>query len=82
MQISPATRKKDLILKLSKYVQAGVREYWLVDAEKEQVLVYRIEDNCPMHFYGFQDQVPVGISLDGFAIDFARIREEMDYFSA
>ena len=32
--LSPSTRKKDMYLKLFKYMNAGVREYWIVDPEK------------------------------------------------
>ena len=28
--LSPSTRKKDMFIKLEKYMTAGVREYWIV----------------------------------------------------
>ena len=31
--ISPSTRRKDCFLKLQKYMNAGVREYWILDPE-------------------------------------------------
>ena len=34
--LSESTRKKDSYLKLMKYQKAGVREYWLVDPDKEK----------------------------------------------
>ena len=33
--LSKSTRKKDLVLKLNKYMTAGVREYWLVNPDKK-----------------------------------------------
>ena len=38
--LSESTKKKDSYLKLMKYQNAGVREYWLVDPEKKKVIVY------------------------------------------
>ena len=36
--LSPATRKKDLTVKLGKYIQAGVSEYWIVDPDRKSVV--------------------------------------------
>lgn len=32
--LSPSTRKKDAIVKLEKYMCAGVREYWIIDLKR------------------------------------------------
>ena len=37
------SRSKDMILKLYKYKNAGVREYWVVDSKNRIVIVYRLE---------------------------------------
>ncbi len=58
----------DYYIKLFKYQKAGVREYWIVDPEKEVVTVYSFE-NETMEQYAFEDAVPVGI-YDGFTITF------------
>ncbi len=62
--LSPSTRSKDLFLKLYKYKNAGVREYWIVDPENQTVTVHLLEDD--EHYepkkYSFQDLIPVGIS--------------------
>ena len=76
--LSAATRRKDMSVKLSKYSESGVREYWLVDPDKKRVLVYPLEqEDLPM-IYGFRDQVPVGIFGAAFRVDFAKID---DYLS-
>ena len=36
--ISPATRSRDMILKLYKYQNAGVREYWVIDTKYKEVI--------------------------------------------
>lgn len=38
--LSPSTRTKDMIKKLSLYTLSGVSEYWIVDTENEKVHVY------------------------------------------
>ncbi|WP_276356079.1 type II toxin-antitoxin system prevent-host-death family antitoxin [Cohnella caldifontis] len=42
--LSPSTRSKDMLKKLELYKECGVREYWIVDPMKDQVLVYRLDD--------------------------------------
>ena len=62
---SASTRKKDFGKKLEKYVNAGVREYWIVDAKNRKVIVYDLgEDfgeNMDLAIYGKDGKVPVGI---------------------
>ncbi len=41
--LSPATRRKDMLKKLDLYLQAGIREYWLVDPDARQIMVYWFE---------------------------------------
>lgn len=43
--LSPSTRSKDMLKKLGLYKQCGVREYWIIDPQHEQVLVYSLENN-------------------------------------
>mgnify|MGYP002280140298 CR=1 FL=1 len=71
--ISPSTKKRDYALKLSKYMEAGVREYWIVDFVQAKILVYYFEgDNYPV-IYGFDKPVPVNIYDDNLKIDFTNI---------
>lgn len=71
--ISPSTKKKDYTLKLSKYIEAGVREYWIVDYMQEKVLVYFFESDVYPVIYGFDKPVPVNIYDDNLKIDFTNI---------
>ena len=52
---------EDAHLKLHKYRDAGVREYWLVDLEKERVVVYFFEQDELPTIYGADMEIPVGI---------------------
>lgn len=61
--VSPSSHKMDYYLKLFKYRTAGVREYWIVDPDKERIFVYRFEQDT-MEEYLFGNNVPVGIYRD------------------
>lgn len=42
--LSPATRDKDLNTKLLLYQKFGVKEYWIVDIEKSNILTYTLDE--------------------------------------
>ena len=64
----------DYVKKLFKYRSCGVKEYWIVDAEKEVVTVWEFkgEENDDMHEYVFTDIVPCGI-LENLNIDLKKL---------
>lgn len=64
--VSSGNRPMDYFTKLFKYRNANVREYWIVDPTKEQIMVYRFEKET-MEQYSFGEDVPVGI-YDDFSI--------------
>ena len=64
--VSPSSKQMDYYKKLFKYRTAGVREYWVVDPEKELVTVYDVEKDS-MEEYSFDKDIPVGI-YEGFSI--------------
>ena len=72
--LSPATRAKDMLLKLHKYQNAGVKEYWIVDPDHDTVLVYdlRSDDFYPEK-YDFDSVIPIHISEGKCSIDFSRV---------
>lgn len=69
--VAPGSRSMDYYRKLFKYRAAGVREYWIVDAERNLVTVYDFENDSAAN-YTFRDSVPAGI-YPGFAIDFSAL---------
>ena len=77
--LSPSTRKKDMGLKLQKYISAGVREYWMVDPDKKKIVVYDLENNELPVIFGFKDQVPVNIFGGACQIDFTEIYEYIEF---
>ena len=71
--VSPGSRRMDYYTKLFKYRTAGVREYWIVDSEKDRILVYDFESENTGD-YTFADSVKSGI-YDNLFINFADIVE-------
>ena len=78
--LSPSSSSRDCILKLHKYREAGCGEYWIVDAARQRVTVYRFRDpqcrDIPLQ-YTFDDSIPVAMSEDQLVIDFAQIRRQL-----
>lgn len=72
--VSPSTRPMDYLKKLMKYGAAGVREYWIVDQEKDRIIVYNFEHDT-VEEYTFSDRVRAGIYED-LEIDFSQIPVE------
>ena len=83
--LSPSTRRKDVTVKLFKYGNAGVREYWIIDPKYLTVTVCNLEslkdnsDNAGEFFkiYSFRDNIPVGIYDGELEVCFAEIVEEI-----
>ncbi len=76
--LSPSTRSKDMLLKLYKYQNAGVKEYWIVDPERETVMVYDFrDDNFYPEKYDFDSVIPVHISNGQCSIDFSRVNRAL-----
>ncbi len=68
--VSPSSRRMDYSIKNGLYAQSGVREYWVVDPEKERTIVYRYEDDEAPVIAAFNQSVNVGI-LDNLPITIA-----------
>ena len=64
--VSPSSKQMDYYKKLFKYRTAGVREYWVVDPDKNIVTDYNFEADTMIE-YPFGEKVPVGI-YEGFLI--------------
>lgn len=64
----------DYYIKLFRYRTVGVKEYWVVDPEKNHVIVYDFEHDEVMD-YTFSDKVKAGIYED-LEIDFSEIQME------
>lgn len=72
--VSPSSRQMDYNKKLFQYRTAGVREYWIADPAKHQILAYNFESDA-FEQYSFSDKAKTGIYED-FEIDFSKISLE------
>lgn len=71
--VSPSNPGHDYVLKLNLYMEAGVREYWIVDPMEKAVFVYNLEEkNFKVTAYTFNDRIKNNI-FDDFYIDFPKL---------
>lgn len=69
--VSPSSRTMDYYKKLFKYRTAGVREYWIVDYERNLVIVYNFENDNAAN-YTCDNDIPAGI-YPGFSINLSTL---------
>ncbi|MCI8951252.1 MAG: Uma2 family endonuclease [Lachnospiraceae bacterium] len=62
--LSPSSRKMDYIIKNALYSEAGVREYWIIDPQKETSLVYCFNEDAAPTMYPFRTPIPFGLFPD------------------
>ena len=62
--LSPATSRRDRLVKYDLYQRAGVREYWIVDPDIRTIQVYTLEDGRYHAAQLFNDTVKVGVLED------------------
>jgi Uma2 family endonuclease len=66
--LSPSNVEWDMLIKLNKYLKAGVKEYWIVDPDKEAVYVNILEGSqYTLHKYAKDNDVAAHV-LDGCII--------------
>lgn len=71
--VSPSNSSHDYVRKLNLYLDAGVREYWIVDPTTQRIFVYNLDiDSFRVQTYTFNDTVKVGIYED-LKIDFSTL---------
>ena len=75
--VSPSSVRMDYVKKLNLYLEAGVREYWIVDPDKAMTTVYHFgEDHFAPIIYPFNVAVPVGIYQGELKANIAELLEE------
>ena len=74
--VSPSSRRMDRMIKLQKYKEAGVREYWIVEPDSRSVQVLTLRDGeYIIAMYEDTASVPVGI-LEGCEINMTDVFAE------
>lgn len=72
--VSPSSRKMDYVRKSTLYQETGVREYWIVDPQKEMVTIYKAEQWDLPVCHSFSERIQVGIYNDLY-LDFIEFRK-------
>ena len=70
--VSPSNPGMDYISKLNLYHEAGVREYWICDPQRERALVYTFAEQLVLAEHAFAEPVSSTI-FPGFEVTFADI---------
>ena len=70
--VSPSSQRMDYIVKLFKYRDAGVREYWIVNPAKQIVQTYSFDETETSDLFSFDEDIPVRI-YEGFHINIAEL---------
>lgn len=72
--ISPGTASHDFVRKLNLYLDAGVKEYWIVEPIKKSIYVYHLEEaKFEFAAYTFRDRIKAGLYNDLW-IDFGELK--------
>lgn len=74
--VSDSSRKRDFGLKVNKYMNSGVREYWIVDPKHKKVVCYYFEADDYPAFYSFCDKIPVRIYDGKLEINLSDMMED------
>lgn len=77
--LSKSTRKKDMSVKLNKYMEAGVREYWIIDPDKRVLITHNFmdEEYIP-EVHELSGSVPVAISEGELLIELEPVLESIE----
>lgn len=74
--ISPKNSKRDLKDKFEIYQEHGVREYWIVNPNDENVSVFDLDENGKYQLRGMHsedDKIPVGIFNGDLKVDLTEV---------
>jgi len=70
--LSKSTRDKDLTVKMKKYAEIGIKEYWIIDYKNRSVDIYILSDKIDKIYEAFK-------SYSLFLIeDFSRIKKDRE----
>ena len=70
--VSPSSRRMDYYKKCALYAESVVREYWIVDPEKQRTMIYRYEDDAAPMIVPFEQDLAVGI-YNNFMINVSKL---------
>ncbi|MBI3219216.1 MAG: Uma2 family endonuclease [Bacteroidetes bacterium] len=71
--LSPSTEKTDREIKFRDYAQHGVKEYWIIDPDKETIEQYELKDKQFELLVKLNSGTITSITIDGFSSDLKHI---------
>ena len=77
--VSPSNTSMDVLKKMLKYRNAGVKEYWIVFPDEKEVMVYVFAESDLPKAYSFDDKVPVSIWGGKCVVDFKKVYEDIAF---
>ncbi len=80
--LSKSTKKRDITLKLMKYMEAGVKEYWAIDTDKRILIVYLVEEDAIPYIYPLKGEAGVQLYGGRLRIDLEKINRAIDRFDS
>lgn len=80
--ISPSTKNKDYALKAGKYMNAGVREYWIIDPYKKNLVMFDFENEEKTTICGFNEPAAMGIYDGRLKISFDNVLRIIEEFES
>lgn len=78
--LSPSTGKRDATLKLEKYRQAGVQEYWMLDLRKKVMIVYRMAKEATPGVHPLSGTLGLHIYNEEVAVNLDALSEIIDEY--
>ena len=74
--LSPSTARKDTLVKSKLYMDAGVKEFWIIDPFHRLVVVHILENGSYFtSYHGSEEVIPIKV-LKGFSVNMADVFEE------
>ena len=71
--LSKSSRGKDMITKLNLYMETGVKEFWLVDTDKKQIMLYSFK-NCQLEqLTTFDEGFIKSVFFEGLSLNLSEI---------
>lgn len=77
--VSRHSRLKDMNVKMEKYRNSGVREYWIVDYYDNKIFKYDFAESDIPKVYTFADKVPMKIYDEKLIIDFVELKDYLEW---
>ena len=73
--LSESTKRKDCIKKLQKYIEAGVKEYWILDPFRMLMMTYCWKDDYTPHMYPLEGKLGMELYDGKLQIDMVILAE-------